>query len=141
MKDRIRKFIDYKNVTAADLADKLEVQRSNVSHVLNGRNKPGANFIERLLTEYPELNARWLLTGEGEMVTSKKEQVKTLFDAKDMEQIKEELLPVYHTKSKQIASADIKGVGNNPDIVITDKKIEKIVVFFTDKSFREYNPE
>jgi len=70
MKDRIQQFIDYKGITPGDLAAVLEVQRSNISHILNGRNKPGAAFIEKFLLSYPDLNARWLLTGEGEMITS-----------------------------------------------------------------------
>lgn len=70
MKDRIQQFIDYKGITPGDLAAVLEVQRSNISHILNGRNKPGAAFIEKFLLSYPDLNARWLLTGEGEMIIS-----------------------------------------------------------------------
>lgn len=67
MKDRIKNFIDAKGISAGELATILDVQRSNISHILNGRNKPGAAFIEKLLIEFPELNARWLLTGEGDM--------------------------------------------------------------------------
>ncbi len=67
MKERIKQFMDYKGISAGELAAVLEVQRSNISHILNGRNKPGAAFIEKLLLTYHDLNARWLLTGEGDM--------------------------------------------------------------------------
>ena len=49
MKERIKQYMDYKSVSAGDLSSLLEVQRSNISHILNGRNKPGASFIEKLL--------------------------------------------------------------------------------------------
>ena len=67
MKDRIRQFIEHKGVTAGELAEITGVQRSNISHIFNGRNKPGAQFIEKFLLAFPEINARWLLTGEGSM--------------------------------------------------------------------------
>ncbi len=60
--------MDHKGITAGELATLLEVQRSNISHVLNGRNMPGAAFIEKLLLSFPEMDARWLLTGQGEML-------------------------------------------------------------------------
>ena len=69
MKDRIKKYMDYKNISAGELATLLEVQRSNISHVLNGRNMPGAAFIEKLLLNFPDIDARWLLTGVGEMIS------------------------------------------------------------------------
>src|SRR6056297_3599796 len=77
MKDRIKQVMDYKSITAGELADHLEVQRSNVSHILNGRNKPGALFIEKFLLAFPEISARWLLTGEGEMIAEKTEKRET----------------------------------------------------------------
>ena len=63
--------MDYKGISAGDLASALDVQRSNISHILNGRNKPGANFIEKFLLTFPDLNARWLLTGKGKMTYEK----------------------------------------------------------------------
>ena len=72
MKDRIKQYIEYKGISAGELALKLDVQRSNISHILNGRNKPGAAFIEKLLLVFTDLNARWLLTGKGNMVEGEK---------------------------------------------------------------------
>lgn len=68
MKDRIKQYIEQKGISAGELAVMLDVQRSNISHILNGRNKPGASFIEKLLLTFPDLNARWLLTGAGQMI-------------------------------------------------------------------------
>ncbi|NOR74289.1 MAG: transcriptional regulator, partial [Draconibacterium sp.] len=68
MKDRIKQYMDYKSISAGELSSRLDVQRSNISHILNGRNKPGASFIEKFLVSFPDLDARWLLTGSGKMV-------------------------------------------------------------------------
>ena len=142
MKDRIRKFIDYKGVTPGELAVKLDVQRSNISHVLNGRNKPGATFIEKLLTEFPDLNARWLLIGSGEMVTSKKDKVKELFDKQDFilenNVDKKPSGVLIEDKVNEIHDIELK---DEPIIKANDKAIDKIVIFYKDRTFRDYQPE
>lgn len=48
-------------------AKELDVSLPLITHITNGRNKPGMELIQKILTVYPDLNARWLLLGEGEM--------------------------------------------------------------------------
>lgn len=67
MNDRLQQFLDVQGLTPTRFADAIGVQRSNVSHILLGRNKPGFDFIEKLLTRYPELNADWFILGKGSM--------------------------------------------------------------------------
>ncbi len=67
MKDRIVKFLVSEKISPAEFADKIGVQRSSMSHILNGRNYPSAAFIQKMLQVYPALNSRWLMIGEGEM--------------------------------------------------------------------------
>ncbi len=65
MNSRLQQFLELENLTPARLADMLGVQRSGLSHILSGRNKPGYDFIYKLLTRFPAVNAEWLLTGKG----------------------------------------------------------------------------
>lgn len=65
MNNRLQQFLDLENLSPARLADMLGVQRSGVSHILSGRNKPGFDFIQKLLTKFPALSADWFLTGKG----------------------------------------------------------------------------
>ncbi|MCK9411376.1 MAG: helix-turn-helix domain-containing protein [Prolixibacteraceae bacterium] len=67
MKDRIIQFLVSEKISPAEFADKIGVQRSSMSHILNGRNYPSASFIQKMLQVYPYLNSRWLLIGDGEM--------------------------------------------------------------------------
>lgn len=69
--------MDSQGLTPSELADNIGVQRSNVTHVLKGRNKPSFPFIEKLIQKYPELNAKWLITGEGEMLDDKRKQLQS----------------------------------------------------------------
>lgn len=74
MKDRIISFLKSRNITATEFADAIGVQRSNVSHVLSGRNNPSFTFIHKMLEAFPSIDSRWLITGE---YTSNNEQAKS----------------------------------------------------------------
>lgn len=65
MNNRLQQFLELENITPARLADTLGVQRSGLSHILSGRNKPGFEFLTKLLTKFPHINSEWLLMGKG----------------------------------------------------------------------------
>ncbi len=65
MNRRLQQFLDLENLSPARLADMLGVQRSNISHILSGRNNPSYDFIKAVLTKFPQLSAEWFLTGKG----------------------------------------------------------------------------
>ncbi|GHV00313.1 hypothetical protein FACS1894159_05830 [Bacteroidia bacterium] len=65
MRDRLQKFIDSEGLSAAKFAEKMKVGAPNVSHLLSGRNKPGFDFIAKMLTKFPNLNPDWILLGTG----------------------------------------------------------------------------
>ena len=67
MKDRILQFLESEKISPAEFADKIGVQRSSMSHILNGRNYPSASFIQKMLQAYPLLDSRWLMIGVGSM--------------------------------------------------------------------------
>ncbi len=67
MKDRILQFLESEKISPAEFADKIGVQRSSMSHILNGRNYPSASFIQKMLQAYPLVNSRWLMIGDGMM--------------------------------------------------------------------------
>ncbi len=68
MNSRISLVIRTKNITPSQLADELGVQRSGISHIINGRNKPSLDFIQRLIKRYPDISMTWLMFGEGPMM-------------------------------------------------------------------------
>lgn len=77
MTDRISLLISAKNLSAAQFADEIGVQRSSISHLMSGRNKPSLDLIQKTLQRFPEVSTEWLLFGKGEMVRSL-----NLFDSK-----------------------------------------------------------
>lgn len=71
--ERFTKVIEYSELTPAEFAEEIGVQRSSISHIISGRNKPSLDFITKIKTAFPDFEWDWLITGEGEMLISKKE--------------------------------------------------------------------
>jgi len=140
MKERIQEYMIHKNINAGELAHSLDVQRSNISHILNGRNKPSAAFIEKMLTVYPDLNARWLLTGEGNMTDSytpiskipdvAKSQVNETPEAEESKEVIKEVIKA--TIAPESSST------NTPKIHFRDDKLDRIVMFYKDGTFTSF---
>lgn len=68
MIDRINVILKSKNITSSQLAEKIGIQPSGMSHILKGRNNPSLDFVKKVLTAYPEISPDWLLFGNGEML-------------------------------------------------------------------------
>lgn len=197
MIDRISLILRTKNINASQFADEIGVQRSSISHVLSGRNKPSLEFVQRILKRYPEINPDWLLFGKGAM-----HQESNLFsDIDESIDIKAEAIskalgrnergitPLmskskpkpYRPKAEEEDIPEMEDLEDLPEPVLTaepikpaviqapvhekqepaetpppaqpqekreaamppssPKEIEKIMILFKDRSFREYSPE
>ena len=67
MKERLIQLLDLEQLSPSKFADIIGVQRSSISHVISGRNKPSFDFLQKTLKAFPGLNASWLILGEGTM--------------------------------------------------------------------------
>ncbi len=120
---RLQQIMEYHDLTAASFADKIDVGRSSISHLLSGRNKPSLDFVMKIVKAFPEVELYWLLNGKGSYpkttsVTSplpepEKQQPPNLFSPPALERV----LAADNDKQKQI---------------------QKIVIFYSDGSFDAY---
>ncbi|MCH7524064.1 MAG: helix-turn-helix transcriptional regulator, partial [Bacteroidetes bacterium] len=67
--------------SASSFAEKIGVQRSSISHILSGRNKPSLDFILKVLSSYPEVELYWLLNGKGIFPVQEQERTKIVKNA------------------------------------------------------------
>ncbi|MFT5738346.1 MAG: transcriptional regulator with XRE-family HTH domain [Maribacter sp.] len=111
---RIAQILKHYELSASSFADSIQVQRSSISHLLKGRNKPSLEFVTKLVHAYPEVNLYWLLYGEGEFPKGTSTHASI------------------NTKNK---------TQNKPAIETTEKKVEKVIVFYEDGTFSSYTPE
>ena len=48
LNERISKVISYSELSSSEFADEIDVQRSNISHITSGRNKPSLDFLIKI---------------------------------------------------------------------------------------------
>ncbi len=70
MVERIKMIMAHYEMKAAQFSDAIGIQRSAVSHVLSGRNKPSLDFVLRIKRRFPEVSLDWLTMGKGKMILS-----------------------------------------------------------------------
>lgn len=143
--ERLQMVIKMNGMTNASFADKIGVQRSSISHVLAGRNKPSIDFIQKILVTFPKVDADWLVTGkkvgrviaddESDLVLSterlEKEVVSDLFESS---LVKDEDDPPY--EGRGVKKSEVLRQENS-DNVKTYRKISRVIVFYDDGTFQE----
>jgi transcriptional regulator with XRE-family HTH domain len=143
MKDRIIKFLNSEGVSATKFADEIGVQRSSVSHILSGRNNPSFEFIQKILNRYRNLNAEWLIQGSGSMYKKAESSLPPINIESKVINTPENQLNLFAEKAdKPIAIPEEKKsfpsmVDLKPD---ASRKVEKIMVFYSDRTFDEFFP-
>jgi len=68
--NRIDSFIKSKKMTRSKFANEVGVQRSNLAHFFNGRNKPSLDFFLKIKRKYPEVDLNWMIYGEKSSLNS-----------------------------------------------------------------------
>jgi transcriptional regulator with XRE-family HTH domain len=116
IQERLHMILKMHNLSPSAFADKLGVQRSNISHVLSGRNKPSLDFLEKIIIQFPRVNAHWLISGQ--MPTNQSAEAEV-----EQKPLKKENTTVDRTDSE-----------------LKNNEILKIVEFYTDGTFTEYHP-
>jgi len=107
---RLKTIMDYYQLSAATFADRINVQRSSISHLLSGRNRPSLDFVLKVLEEFKEIELYWLMNGKGSFPRSKKNTATPLLD------------------------------NDIPNAKITDSEIDRIIIFYKDGTFKDYIP-
>ncbi|MCW3787851.1 helix-turn-helix domain-containing protein [Plebeiibacterium sediminum] len=160
MKSRLQTLLTSEKITSSRFADIIGVNRSSISHILSGRNNPSLDILQKVLTKFPHINPDWLLLGQGNMLRNKTEEKQTLkqpfstlFENKTVrtnsniepktepKKIFKEELPKQPEKIEEKPVEELsKPAIIDVDKAVTEKKLEKIVFFYSDKSFEVFHP-
>lgn len=134
MIDRINLIMRAKNITASQFADEISIQRSGMSHIMSGRNKPSLDFVMRVLNRYPEIDTNWLLFGKGEMYKSANtlESVHNSGkeNASDVQPIENKVEPVANGGQIDMFSSEMSDFApeNTTSEVVENEVVEKVSV-------------
>lgn len=153
---RIETLLDYYAINASSFADRIGVQRSSLSHLLSGRNKPSLDFVMKIIEEFPDVDLYWILQGKGSFPKKNETYKPTNPILKEKNVIENN--PAREIKSNVNTIADLfnsaiteeKVVSKNEPIsnpvqkddlsIPTNNSISKIIIFYKDGTFEDFNP-
>ena len=145
---RLEQLLEYYSLSASAFADTVGIQRSGVSHLMSGRNKPSLDLVMKITESFPEVDLYWLLNGTG---TFPKTEGTT-----------EGIPSAPALQKNNLADGTKHDAGNAPDLFsnpqsnalpenvaqqfdkpenILKGDIERIVVFYKSGTFKSYTPE
>lgn len=142
---RLEFLMENYSLNASAFADKIGVQRSSISHLLSGRNKPSLDFVLKIQEFFPEVNLYWILNGKEKFLKheqkennnneKKQEVAPTLFEVKS-------LLNSEKNDEVKIENIEVKNTtpisSNHQDTAHVNSNIFKIVIFYNDGSFKDF---
>ncbi|KXB08705.1 hypothetical protein AKJ55_00525 [candidate division MSBL1 archaeon SCGC-AAA382M17] len=136
MKNRLMEFLKTHNLTSTKLADEIGVQRSSISHILSGRNKPSYDFIYKFLQYHKDINPKWLILGEGSMYTKEKQTSMSFEQQQEKSTLRE--AATKNEQTSEYRKSDSRELKSKSD---ESSYIAKIVIFYSDNHFEEYTPK
>ena len=147
---RLEILLDYYSLSASVFADKIGVQRSSLSHLLSGRNKPSLDFILKIIEVFPDVDLYWILNGKGTFPKSEvkivnyKESPTPLITVGSNENKMEEVPNLFSGKIEAPKNAIEERFLNNfsntqiSPVPKNESEIDRIVVFYKNGTFKNY---
>jgi transcriptional regulator with XRE-family HTH domain len=136
---RLEFLLEYYAVSASAFADKLGIQRSGLSHLLSGRNKPSLDFVLKVIETFPEVDIYWLLNGKGNFPKTERNNESTAPFPTPQKTVtdlftQEESKPLHNVNNQ-------KPQEENNLSSFEEQEIERIVVFYANGVFKSYTPK
>lgn len=150
---RLEIILDYYSLNASSFADKIGVQRSSLSHLLSGRNKPSLDFILKISAIFPDVDLYWILNGKGTFPKSESNSEPKITPptpifatpiAATQIETPPDLFSEKISNSKNRIEENFLNNSANTPISSNPKKggeIDRIVIFYKNGTFTTYSPE
>jgi transcriptional regulator with XRE-family HTH domain len=130
--EKIKHILVTKNLSPSRFAEEIGVQRSSISHILSGRNKPSFDIIQKILRRFPDLGMEWILTEDNNSMSATTNKTPEPM-ATPMKVGQPANIPNRHIEKGNSGISTL--IESTPA-----KEIEKILIFYKDKTFTEYKP-
>lgn len=164
MKDRIRLIMEREHLTPSAFADRLQLGRAVISHILNGRNNPSLDVVTRILSKVNYINPDWLLTGNGDMIKTDGGKTSTMHQVSipssnnfHPSQNQPDLFsqtsvspPIPQPETEYRKENIVEQAQNTYEKTINqpviyqktaERKISKIIIYYSDNTFETFNAD
>ena len=158
LNEKVKQIIVNSGYSPSHFADAIGAERSSISHILANRNKPSFSILQKIIKKFPELGYDWL-EEDGELQSpnlltqeplAAKRGPKPGVNRPAMPNFSE--TPTNHNVQNIFASeSNRKNIPDpfaaQPNLMAQalagneEKTVERIIVFFSDQSFKEYKAQ
>ena len=148
---KIEQIIIDKGLSPSYFADTIGIQRSSISHILSGRNKPSLDIIQRILKVFPDIDRDWLLF-DSDIPQQNTPQINRQHPVNQQN--------TRHNVHEQTPRESLKKIQAEPNVVqipvnvpirrkierptvpsiSSGRLIERVMIFYTDGTFEEKRP-
>lgn len=150
MKEKLEFIRQKEQMNASELAKKLGVEASAISHIKSGRNKPSFDFVVKILAAFPHINPDWLLLDRGPYSRAEVSDVMSSVNVAADVVREDKLSPagevsLFDAEENIVSSQGVQSTQNCEEFNFplpqrSGKIVERIIVLYSDKSFESYNP-
>jgi transcriptional regulator with XRE-family HTH domain len=143
-KDRLDHILRSKNLTAKKFAELMEIQPSNVSHLLSGRNKPSLDFLIKLKEVFPEYSFDWIIMGKKPITINEPTPVTYNENNLKFDDIEDERVGEFDDLDEHVDEDEnnfSEKFIDNQKFNKNESDIEKIVLVYSDKTFEIIVPK
>lgn len=140
LSEKIKQILDQKNISPSLFADEIGIQRSSVSHILAGRNKPSLDIVQKIVKRFPELGVNWILDDEA-----LPDSFSDIQHSKPVDKRSENIPKRTGTSSRELDKKSQpesipvqKNVEGRISANSENKQVERVLIFYSDGTFQEF---
>lgn len=149
MREKLLDLMKNEGLKPSQLAELLEINPAGISHILAGRNKPGFDFLQKILRRFPRINPDWLLLDSDKMYRNDSDdlpkQPAPIFSAAITDGlfgsagVSPSTTPQAPTTAAASAISASETATRFP-ASRTDAAVQRVVIFYDDQTFESYTP-
>ena len=150
MIDRIKLLMSEKEMSATQFSDEIGIQRSSLSHVLSGRNKPSLDFMLKIKNRFSDINLNWLLLGQGNLFQDAGGEEYDEDNGPKLEIVSDPHIGL-NVGNRPNKTKNFEGYGNvkenkkmpteSQSTIRREKMIKQVILLYNDDTFSTYKPE
>lgn len=153
MRGKLLDLMKNEGLKPSQLAELLEINPAGISHILAGRNKPGFDFLQKILRRFPRINPDWLLLDSDKMYRNDSDDLPKqpapissaaitdgLFGSIGVPPSTTPQAPTAAAASGMTSNISASETATRFPASRTDAAVQRVVIFYDDQTFESYTP-
>ena len=149
--DKIKQILIDKSLSPSVFADEIGVQRSSISHILSGRNRPSFDIIQKVIRRFPDLGYDWIMEEDSQENHYTAKQTMPIRSVRETSQpgslrtnsaANQQRTQSANSTIPTTSETGMAAISSESPVAVSsaEKTVERILIFYKDGTFREYTP-